>query len=137
MAATPKHNPSDAPITAIKYHPGTRFLNDQGTVPMHNLTVSKNQEVEVADGQFGSGMDEMEVEKIMNSENIIGVFPIAVADQVHTVLYARPCTITDFIGTTAGTPAVTTMTISHQMFAASMAQQWSAKLHFKICGTHV
>ena len=59
MAATPKHNPSDAPITAIKYHPGTRFLNDQGTVPMHNLTVSKNQEVEVADGQCGSGMDEV------------------------------------------------------------------------------
>nr|WPR17969.1 MAG: capsid protein [Skomarfal virus 36] len=136
MASKPQHNPSDAPITAIKYHPGTQFLNDQGTVPIHNLTISKQQEVEVADGQFGSGIDEMEVEKIMNSENIIGVFPLAVADAVHTVLYARPCTITDFIGSTAGTPAVTTMTVSHQMFAASMAQQWSAKLHFKICGTH-
>jgi len=136
MSSTPKHNPSDAPITAIKYHPGTRFLNDQGTVPMHNLTVAKNQEVEVSDGQFGSGIDEMEVEKIMNSENIIGVFPLAVADQVHTVLYARPCTITDFSASVAGTPPVTTMTISHQMFAASMAQQWSAKLNFKICGTH-
>ena len=35
--------------------------------------IIQKSEVEVADGQFGFGMDEMEVEKIMNSENIIGV----------------------------------------------------------------
>ena len=38
------------------------------------------------DGQFGSGMDEMEVEKIMNSENIIGVFPIAVEEPFAQML---------------------------------------------------
>jgi hypothetical protein len=132
----PTHNPSNAPITAVKWQPGMGLLNDQAEVPMHNLTVNKQQCVETADGQFGSSIDEMDVERIMNSENIIGVFPLVTSDAVHTVLYARPCTITDFIGTTTGTPAITTMTISHQTFVASLAQEWSAKLHFKICGTH-
>jgi hypothetical protein len=76
----------------------------------------------------------MEVERIASSKNIIGVFPTSTSDAVHTVLYARPCTITDFIGSTAA--GVTTMSISHQTFIASMAQQWSANLHFKIGGTH-
>jgi len=132
----PTHTPSEAPITAVKWQPGMGLLNDKAEVPMHNLTINKQQCVDTANGQFGSSIDEMEVEKIMNSENIIGVFPLTTSDVVHTVLYARPCTITDFIGSTAGTPAVTTMSISHQTFVASMAQEWSAKLNFKICGTH-
>jgi hypothetical protein len=136
MSSEPKHSPSSAPITAVKWQPGKGFLNDQIEAPIHTLTIEKQQQVETTPGQFGSGIDEMDVERIMNSSNIIGVFPIATTDTVHTVLYARPCTIIDFIGSTSGTPPVTTMAISHQMFAASMAQQWSAKLHFKINGTH-
>lgn len=48
----------------------------------------------------------------------------------------RSCTIVDFIGTTSGTPPVTTLSISHQMFAASLAQQWQGKLHHEFHGTH-
>nr|WPR18081.1 MAG: capsid protein [Chemarfal virus 7] len=130
----PKQSPSEAPITAVKWQPGQGSLNDENTSLLHTLTVCKEQQVQTEDGQFGSGIDEMEIENIMNSSNIIGVFPVTTAQVPGTVLYARPCTITDFIGVT--TTGVTTMTISHQTFAASLAQQWIATLNFKIKGTH-
>jgi len=131
-SSMPSRQPSTAPITAVKWQPGQGMLNEHAEVPIHSLTLDKYQEVETSTGQFGSSMDEMEVEKIMNSKNIIAVFPLAASDVPRTVLYARPCTITDFVGTTPGT----TLSISHQMFVASLAQQWSAKLNFEICGTH-
>lgn len=132
--SAPKHSPSDAPLKAIKWQPGAGVLNDECETPLHVMTVNKNQQVETDNGQFGSGLDEMDVEHIMNTPNIIGVFPVTAAQAPGTVVYARPCTITDFIGST--TAGVTTMTISHQTFAASLAQQWSATLNFKIKGAH-
>jgi len=135
-SSLPRHDPPSTPITAVKWQPGMGMLNDEATIPIHSLTVEKQQGTDTVEGQFGSKIDEMDVETIMNSKNIIGVFPVNTSDAVHQVLYARPCTITDFIGSTSGTPPVTTMSISHQMFVASMAQQWSAKLNFSICGTH-
>lgn len=132
--SVPKHMPSEAPLTAVKWQPGAGALNDSCEVPMHSLTINKSQQVATDVGQFGSGIDEMDVENIMNTENIIGTFSLTAAQAPGTVLYARPCTITDFIGATA--TGVTTMSISHQTFAASLAQQWSATLNFKIKGAH-
>jgi len=133
-AMIPRHSPSDAPISVVKWQQARSILNEDSTVLRHSLTLKEKQKVETCMGQYGSAVDEMQIEAIARSENIIGVFPISTNDAVHAVLYARPCTITDFIGATAS--GVTTMTISHQTFIASMAQQWSANLHFKICGTH-
>lgn len=133
-AMVPRHEPPNSPITVVKWQQGRTLLNDEGDLPRHSLTVKEKQEVETCPGQFGSAIDEMDVETVANSENIISVFPISTSDAVHAVLYARPCTITDFIGST--TSGVTTMSITHQTFLATMAQQWSANLHFKICGTH-
>nr|WPR18320.1 MAG: capsid protein [Crogonang virus 64] len=130
----PKQSPSEAPLKAVKWQPGAGALNDTCETPMHVLTVNKNQQVETDSGQFGSGADEMDVEHIMNTPNIISVFPFTSAQIPGTVIYARPCTITDFIGST--TSGVTTMSISHQTYMASLAQQWSATLNFKIKGSH-
>jgi len=90
-------------------------------------------EVETIEGEFGSKMDEMARDTIMREPNIIDAFSWSTTDEVGKVLWTAPCTISQFIKTGSNT-----LLMTHQMWMASLFQNWIGDLifDFDVYGTH-
>lgn len=117
---------SQKPVKSVKWVPGMNQLNKDGEDISHSLSMSRNNEVRKSKGQFGTGLDEMTIDHIGKSQQIISVERVSTSDVANTVVFARPCTIVDFMEIDGK------VFLTHQSWIAMKAQKWAAKLHFEI-----
>jgi len=115
----------DKPIRAFKWKPGDAQLTNEGVLPSHQFTINQACSVTADNFPFGSEVDEMAIEAIMKSPNIIGSFDITTANPARFVLYQRHLNLAQF-------QVVNTSDIipSHQMWISSLFNQWNASLNF-------
>lgn len=116
---------SESKIVAVKWQPAMNHINKDGEDVAHFTTLSKVNDIEI-NREFGSSIDEMTINHIAKSQQIIGVRRILPSMEPGHVIYARPCSIIDFMAQNGE------ISMSHQTWLAMMTQKWKATLDFQL-----
>lgn len=121
-----KKTVSSGPVKSVKWQPGMNHLNKDGVDITHSLAMTRLNTVNRMIGQYGSGFDEMTIDHISKSQQLIAVKRVLTSYVANRVVYARPCSLVDFLEDNGD------IFLTHQTWLAMKAQKWSAKLHFEI-----
>jgi hypothetical protein len=111
-------------IISVKWQPASNHINKDGEDIAHHLTLSRNNNMEMKN-EFGTAMDEMSVDHIARSKQIIALRRITTAMAPGHVVYARHCSIVDFMSQNGE------VSMTLQTWLAMMAQKWKANLNFE------
>lgn len=115
----------DKPVRSVKINPSGNALNSEDVVDIHQFGVTKNSQTSCAEVPFGSEVDEMAIEAIMKTPNIIANFNISTSMPVRRVVYSAPLALSH--PSLSGTED---MFVNHQMWIAQLFDQWLGNLNF-------
>lgn len=120
--------PSDKAFRAIKWKPADSHLNNEGLTLSHEFTINHGCSVSSSDVPFGSAADEMAVEAIMRTPNIIADFNVTTALPVRHVVYQSQLNL--FHVQRVGAEIARQCYMSHQAWLNHLFLQWNATLNF-------
>lgn len=109
---------------SVKWQPASNHINKDGEDIAHHISLSRDNKIKISN-EFGSSLNEMTVSHIGKSKNIIAVRRISTSMTPGHIVYARPCSIVDFMSQDGE------VSMTHQTWLAMMAQKWKATLDFK------
>jgi len=112
-------------IISVKWQPATNHVNKDGEDVAHHITLSRENNMKVSK-EFGTAINEMTIPHIAKSKQIIAIRRITPAMQPGHIIYARPCSIVDFMSQNGQ------ISMTHQTWLAMMAQKWKAILEFEL-----
>lgn len=118
--------PSDVPVRAVKWKPADGHLTSEGVLPSHQFTINNGCSVSSAENPFGSKADEMAVELVMNTPNIIRSQALNLNSAQDTILTVLPLNLLHY--ETTGT--ANQIRMNHQMWLALTCNQFNADLEF-------
>nr|URG14864.1 MAG: capsid protein [Picornaviridae sp.] len=118
----------DTPVVAVKWKPGDGQLSAQTSINSHIYTIDQGNSVATNYPLFGSELDEMSVDYIMKTPNILDnhIFKITDDQVTNQVLAVFPLTINPIVEHDG------LLYLSHQAWASSTCQNWNAELHFQL-----
>jgi hypothetical protein len=125
----PTKSTPNTPVTSVKWKPGMNQLNKEGVDTSYKLSLSNNNSISATKGEFGSSEDEMSVNFIQKSQQIIGIPRVNTSQIANTVIFAKPCSVIDFA------KVGDDIFLTHQSWLAMKCQKWMAKLKFDIMFT--
>lgn len=116
----------DAPVVAVKWKPGDGQLSSQTAINDHVYTLDQETSIATDYPLFGTQLDEMSVDYIMRTPNILDdkIFKISDDQVPNQVLATFPLTINPIIKDDGG------LYLTHQAWVSSTCQNWNANLHF-------
>lgn len=116
----------DAPVVAVKWKPGDGQLSAQTAINDHVYSLDQENVIATDYSLFGTQLDEMSVDYIMRTPNILDdhIFKISDDQVPNQVLAAFPLTINPIIKGEEG------LYLTHQAWVSSTCQNWNAQLHF-------
>lgn len=118
---------SDKPITAVKILPGDSHLTNEGVLASHEFTINQGCSVDSTYAPFGSAADEMSIEAIMKTPNILTSFSLSTTNPARHIVAEIPLTLHQY---TVVNPNNGTVDFTHQAWIASLFNQWNASLNF-------
>jgi hypothetical protein len=118
----------DTPLVAVKWKPAASHLTSEGTTLSHQYTIHEGASVTTTDANFGSNIDEMAIEAIMRSPNIIADFNVSTSMPARYVLYQKPLNLMHI--ERVGAEIDNACLLTHQAWIASLCNNWNAKLNF-------
>lgn len=118
----------DSPVVAVKWKPGDGQLSAQTAINDHVYTLDQENVIATDYSLFGTELDEMSVDYIMRTPNILDdhIFKISDDQVPNQVLAVFPLTINHVIQGDDG------LYLTHQAWVSSTCQNWNAQLHFDL-----
>lgn len=114
----------DKPLRTIRFKPADAHLTSEGAIPNHLFSIHQDCQVDSQYNPFGSEADEMTIEAICQTPNIVRFQNISTANPPGFVLAQfdlnmaqRVSISTDFVP-------------SHQMWVSQLFSLWNATLNF-------
>lgn len=116
---------NDTPLQAIRWKPGDGQLSSQTVLNSHIYSIDQENVIATNYPLFGSELDEMSVDFIMKSPNIIDDwnFEIKTSDEPGKILAKIPLVINPIVYDT-------NVYLSHQAWISQLCQNWIADLHY-------
>jgi len=116
----------DAPVVAVKWKPGDGQLSAQTAINDHIYTIDQENTIATDYPLFGSELDEMSVDFIMRTPNILDdkIFKISDEQVANEVLAVFPLTINPVVNKDD------VLYLTQQAWVSSTCQNWNAQLHF-------